>query len=221
MFFDTLNFEKRCVVIGAAPEFYGSTLIRPDDFVIVCDGGYAHAKAGEIRVDLWVGDSDSCVRTMPDGDFEKIRLPREKDDTDLLFAVKCAQERGYRNFLLLAALGGRIDHMLGNFAVGARIAESGGICALIGRFERIFIFKDNSLALTRTPDAVISLLPLGDRLGDVTLTGFHYPLSHADLVKEFPIGISNRFDGSEKMPVVCIGNGTALVTVRNDAGADC
>ncbi|MBP5729962.1 MAG: thiamine diphosphokinase, partial [Clostridia bacterium] len=117
---------RRAVVIGAAPAPWGAELIRPDDFVAVCDGGLSYAEALGLRFELLVGDFDSYTGALPSGGFELIRLPREKDDTDIGFAVQTLLARGSREFLLLGAAGGRLDHTLGNIAVAGAIAEAGG-----------------------------------------------------------------------------------------------
>ena len=53
---------KRCVIITAGelgePSRY-QDVIRPGDFLICCDGGYAHAKTLGVRPDLILGDFDS------------------------------------------------------------------------------------------------------------------------------------------------------------------
>lgn len=216
MFTDTLNMEARCVIIGAAPIFTGAEEIRPSDFVIVCDGGLAHAQAAGIRFDVLLGDFDSWNQPIPTGDFTTVTLPVEKDDTDLMYAVRYALKRGYQNFLLLGVFGGRTDHFLGNLSVGARIAEEGGLCVLFGANERLYILKDNALELTRTTDTIVSLLPLGDQIEHVSMTGFYYPLSDATLTKDFPLGISNQFSSTDETAVIQIGCGTAIIVVTQE-----
>lgn len=213
MFTDTLDMNKRCVIIGAAPVQTGAHLITPEDYVIVCDGGLAYAQSAGIPFHVLLGDFDSWTDPLPEGNFETITLPVEKDDTDLMFAVKLACSRGYTNFLLLGALGGRTDHFLGNLAVGAYIAARGGFCALYGDEETLFVLRNNSLTLTPRIGATVSVLPLGDELRHVTLTGLYYPLEDATLTKEFPLGVSNKIAQDQINPVIQIGEGTAVVIV--------
>ena len=62
------------------------------DFFIYCDSGLKHQEKFKenttvnITPNLIVGDFDSYKR--PDTDIEVIELPREKDDTDSVFAMK-------------------------------------------------------------------------------------------------------------------------------------
>ena len=94
-----LSGMRRCVVISAGEiRDYARArdLLREDDFFVFCDGGLAHADGLCVKPDLIVGDFDSCnsdVLLNWQDCCEVIQLPREKDDTDTLYAVKLAVER--------------------------------------------------------------------------------------------------------------------------------
>ena len=106
---------KRCVIVGGADiERYDRIRahLRADDFYICCDSGSKHREALGIVPNLIVGDFDP--HEDPHWDIETIALPREKDDTDTVFAVKEALKRGFQDFLLVGVIGGRLDHTLGN-----------------------------------------------------------------------------------------------------------
>ena len=106
---------KRCVIVGGADiERYDRIRahLREDDFYICCDSGSKHREALGIVPNLIVGDFDP--HEDPHWDIETIALPREKDDTDTVFAVKEALKRGFQDFLLVGVIGGRLDHTLGN-----------------------------------------------------------------------------------------------------------
>ena len=68
---------------------------------------------------------------MPDGD-RSVRLPPQKDDPDLLSALKVGWSRGAREFHIYGALGGRIDHTIANMQLMALLASHGGIGYLYG-----------------------------------------------------------------------------------------
>lgn len=213
MFTDQLELNKRCVIIGAAPIFSGYEAITDTDFVIVCDGGLFHAYAAGIHFDVLLGDFDSWNGAIPEGDFETITLPKEKDDTDLMYAVKLAFSRGYEHFLLLGVMGGRTDHFLGNIAAGAYVADKGGLCVLFGQQERLYVLKDNILTLSPIPGTTVSVLPWGDQLRHVTLTDLYYPLNDATLTNNFPLGVSNTIPQDAQCPTIQIGDGTAIIVV--------
>ncbi len=213
MFTDKLELKKRCVIIGAAPVFSGYESISDTDFVIVCDGGLFHALAANIAFNVLLGDFDSWKGPLPTGDFETITLPKEKDDTDLMYAVKLAISRGYKHFLFFGVFGGRTDHFLGNLAAGAYVASQGGLSVLFGQKERIYVVRDNILTLSPIPGTTISVLPWGDQLRHVTLTGLYYPLEDATLTNDFPLGVSNAIVQDTQSPVIQIGEGTAIIVV--------
>ena len=77
------------------------------------DKGYEYAKKAGAKPDLIVGDFDSYSGNLPD-DCEVIKLNSHKDDTDLLHCIEVALSRGYDDFVILAATGGRFDHTLAN-----------------------------------------------------------------------------------------------------------
>ena len=59
-----------------------------------------------------VGDFDSYDD--PHLDVETITLPVAKDDTDTVYAMREGMKRGCKEFLLLGAIGSRLDHTLVN-----------------------------------------------------------------------------------------------------------
>ena len=75
-----------CFIIGAG-SFYGLPVsVQRTDMVIAADGGWRICRRENITPDLLLGDFDS-LHTMPD--FARIRrVPVEKDDTDMMLAIK-------------------------------------------------------------------------------------------------------------------------------------
>ena len=63
--------------------------------------------------DLVVGDFDSYGGPV-DPSLPVSRMPAEKDDTDTLAGLKLGLARGYRDFVMVAAFGGRLDHTIAN-----------------------------------------------------------------------------------------------------------
>ena len=80
---------KRCVIVGGADiADYGFVCqkLAEEDFVIFCDSGIRHMADLRVAPSLIVGDFDSHEN--PNLGIETVVLPREKDDTDTVFAVK-------------------------------------------------------------------------------------------------------------------------------------
>ncbi|RBP98705.1 hypothetical protein CRD59_07695, partial [Bifidobacterium xylocopae] len=82
--------------------------------------------------DLIVGDFDSSSSPPPQGGSRIIRLPAEKDDTDMQAALKLGWEHGYRRVVIYGGLGGRIDHSIANVAAIRILAKHGGLGLLVG-----------------------------------------------------------------------------------------
>ena len=182
---------RRCVIVGGAPIARPEELrayLRGDDFLICCDGGLRHAAALGRQPDLIVGDFDSCED--PHAAIETIVLPRAKDDTDSCFAAKEALRRGFRDFLLLGAVGARLDHTLGNLAVALMLAGAGAKVRLADDFSEMELVSDE--AAVTDAIAYFSLLPLGGAAEGVSVTGAKFPLSGAVLGPESSLGVSNE-----------------------------
>lgn len=88
-------------------------------------------KAGA-KPNLIVGDFDSYSGNLPD-DREVIKLNSHKDDTDLLHCIEVALSRGYDDFVILAATGGRFDHTFANISVLMYLAKR---CKRNNRFRQ-------------------------------------------------------------------------------------
>ena len=186
---------NRCVIICASPEFHLASL-RADDYIIACDGGYEHAVRSGVRPHLVLGDFDSYAGEVA-GDIPTLRAPCEKDDTDTMLAIKLALEEGYRNFLLLGATGGRLDHMLANISAAVYIAGHGGSCVIEDRFNRVHVLRDGSLTLRGLKGQTLSVLSYTDEAQGVTLTGMKYPAKDYTMTSAFPIGVSNVVQSDE------------------------
>ncbi len=185
---------KRCVIVGGAdigdPESI-TALFRPDDVFVYCDSGLRHRDLLKRTPDLIIGDFDSYCLTEEDG-AELIVLPREKDDTDTAFAVKEMLRRGYEEFLLIGATGGRIDHTLGNLSLLMLLDSAGAHGTIADERSLITIANSNAPASVSGEWAYFSLLAAGGRATGVTVTGAKYPLTDAVLTPDFPLGVSNE-----------------------------
>ena len=134
-----INKNRRCVVIAGAPcadAAYIKAALRPLDYIICADRGYQTAVEAGVTPNLLVGDFDSYQGGLPRG-VEIIRLNPEKDNTDTLHCVKTALERGFTDFLLLAATGGRLDHTLANLSVTEYLADRGSRCIILSENQKM------------------------------------------------------------------------------------
>ena len=189
--------KKLCAIIsgGQSDDLAG---IRDADFIIACDRGYAYAKKAAIRPDLLVGDFDS-YRGELDKTVPVLDLPVEKDDTDTMAAVRWAVSEGFSEIRLYCALGGRLDHLMGNLQALGFACERGVKASLLGNDARIFLLKNDSITLPPLPGYSLSVLALSDRVENVCISGVKYPLQGARVTNTFPIGISNEWEDAAKI----------------------
>jgi len=183
--------DNRCVIIAGSPVF-SSVELTSGDYVAAVDSGYLHALSAGITPDLVIGDFDS-LDCLPEKKIKIVRSPAVKDDTDTFLAVKHALGLGYKNFLLLGATGGRLDHQTANIAACAFIAEQGGTCEMRDSTNIIYAIKNSKIRLEKKENWSVSVFSYSDKSFGVTLTGLKYALENAALTNTFPIGVSNEF----------------------------
>lgn len=88
-----------CYIVGAGTFYEEGFAPELGDFVIAADGGYQILLERGVTMDLVVGDFDS-IGFRPDHP-NVVDLPVEKDDTDMMAAIRLGRERGFRLLLPL------------------------------------------------------------------------------------------------------------------------
>ena len=200
-----------CWIFGAG-SFHGlPEAIQPGDFVIAADGGWRVCRELDITPDLLLGDFDSLGEVPDFGHI--LRLPVEKDDTDMVRAVKEGLAKGEKEFHLLGGMGGRrTDHTLANMQTLAYIARHGGRGWLYGSGERFTAICDGGeIMLPAKKSGILSVFCLGADAERVTIQGAQYPLTDAALTADFPLGVSNHFTG--KAVRVAVRRGCLLIGI--------
>ena len=198
-----------CFIIGAGP-FYGLPVAPgPEDVVLAADGGYRHCQTAGITPDLLLGDFDS-LHTMPD--FARIRrVPVEKDDTDMMLAIKEGLGRGETEFHLYGGMGGRTDHTIANLQGLLYLADHGAQGWLYGDRERFTAIRDGSITLPAREKGIVSVFCMGADSQGVTIEGGQYTVHDAVLTSSFPLGVSNHYVGN---PVrVTVTQGSLLIAL--------
>ena len=184
--------KRRCVIVGGAGIRKYQTIgeyLNPDDFNIFCDSGLCHQEALGIEPHLIVGDFDS--HSDPHWNTETIVLPREKNDTDTVFAVKEAIKRGFDDFLLLGAVGGRLDHTLGNVSILLMLHRQGKRALLVDDYSEMEIVSKLPVCVDDS-FGFFSLLNISGTADGITVEGAKYPLRDAEIQCTYQYGISNE-----------------------------
>ena len=163
--------------------------LRRDDWFVYCDGGLKHIQELGREPDLIVGDFDS--HEQPETDTETIVLPREKDDTDTVYAVKEAVRRGFREFLLIGVTGERFDHTFGNVSVLLYLDSLGIPACILDDYSEMRIISRET-AEVKGDCSWFSLLNISGTAKGITIRGAKYPLTDGEITSEYQYGISNE-----------------------------
>lgn len=210
--------DGKCIVIGAGDLTVSALEAAATDLVIAVDGGLGYCSLLGVEPDLILGDFDSvspeeakAVEALEQQIPEQIlRLPREKDDTDMLAALKEGLSRGYRDFRIYGGTGGRFDHTLANIQCLLYLKKHGAVGYLVDGTGMILVLMDESVEFQKGLEGYLSLFSLTEESVGVTIRGMKYPLEQAVIRNDFPIGISNEFTGEtavvsvEKGQLVCM-----------------
>lgn len=207
-----MNENRLCIVVGACPP--GLMILPQDAFIIACDGGVRYLE--DWGPDLIVGDFDSfdIDRIPPDMDCPVLRLPCEKDDTDIMAALREGIRRGFRRFLLYGCMGGRPDHAYANYQVLGWLTEQGAQGWLCGEGWLVTHIEKASMTIHGAPGRIFSVFAPEGRAAGVSIENARYPLQDAELSGAFPLGVSNEFRNG---PVrISVEEGRLLVMWQGD-----
>lgn len=157
------------------------------DFVLAADGGLLWAQRAGLSVDLLLGDLDSLPFLPPHG-LPVLRVPREKDATDLELALDHAVSLGAEKILVVGAFGARLDHTLANANL---LAKYDLPIVLFHEGARLYLVVDR-LEIPGAVGDLVSLLPLTDEARGVTTFGLRYALREGVLQRASTRGVSNE-----------------------------
>jgi thiamine pyrophosphokinase len=190
-------------------------LLEPDDRIICADGGTRYALSLGITPDLVLGDLDSLTeadqRRLIDGAVVVRRHPRDKDETDLELALDQALRDGTSAILIIAALGKRLDQVLGNISLMSDPRLSNANCRMDDGLEEV-LFCRSACTIHGTRGDIVSLIPWGNSVKGVRTDGLRWALSGDTLHVHKSRGISNEMLSTSAS--VQVENGVLLVIHR-------
>jgi len=206
-----MNTKNRCYIVGAG-EFHENELPQQSDYVIAADGGYSVLAKLNIVPDMLIGDFDSLKKVPNHPNI--ITCPVEKDDTDMMLAVRQGLDLGYKTFIINGGLGGRLDHTLANIQILKYLAEKTARGTLIGNNERITVINNDEITIDSNiaKGHTLSIFSMGDTAEGVTLKGLKYSLENKTLTNDYPIGCSNEFIGQPA--TISVRNGTLIIITQ-------
>ena len=197
-----------CYIIGAGENYGLDFTPTSNDFVIAADAGIRYLEQCGITADLVIGDFDSLDDGTPTHP-NTIALSAEKDDTDMLAAVREGINAGYSVFHIYCGMGGRIDHTIANIQILAYLSQNGMQGFLFGKDIIITAITNRKMTFDKILSGYISVFSYTEKSEGVYLHGLKYKLENATLTSTFPLGVSNEFIGKESS--ISVDSGTLLI----------
>ena len=199
--------NRKCFMYCAGSYYDGYVIPSEADFVVAVDGGYEHLKKLGIKPQLAVGDFDS-LGFVPQN-VETVCHPAVKDDTDTVLAAKLMLEKGYKNFYIFAAFGGREDHSYANYQLLTWLSRRGADVFAFDDGYAYTAVHNATIIFDKCYEGVVSTFCAGEVAQGVTMTGLKYTLDNAMLTCDNPTGVSNEFIGESA--TISVKEGTLLV----------
>ena len=211
-------------IIAAGPQCPAVMAAGREYLIIAADGGLRHLESAGLMPDVIIGDFDS-LGFVPEAPAPEsvnapapengkapavLRLPVEKDDTDMAAACQAAWEKGCRRLRIYGGTGSRPDHFLANLQLAAAYSRMGGDVQLIAPEFTVFAVTDGTVRLESAPGVTFSVFCHGDRAEGVSIGGdAKYTLADAQLTNTRALGVSNQMTGSEAY--ITVRSGTLLI----------
>lgn len=185
---------KKCVILASMP---AADSLRHwcdgADLFIAADAGWRQAQAWGLSPDLYLGDYDSAPAPEGVPAARLDRLPAEKDDTDTHYAARRALAAGCGEVVILGGLGGRLDHTLANLNTLLFLSQNGVQAVLADEATEVRALLPGEHTLAARPGWYCSLFPAQGQVEGLCIENLKYPLAHASLRADWPLGVSNEF----------------------------
>ena len=168
--------------------------ISEKDYLIAVDGGLLNMLKLGLQPHLLIGDLDSIsaadLHQCQQAGVEILRFSPQKNETDLELALLEAIKREFPQILLTCALGGRLDHSLGNLSILAMPESKGLQISILDGQTSVYLVRDQ-LHLETTQGDLVSLIPAGTEVQGIHTDGLRYPLENEKLDPWKTRGLSN------------------------------
>lgn len=200
-----------CYIFGAGEFSPCEITLSEEDLVIAADGGYDHLLRIGLRADIVLGDFDSVTsaEVWEDTICERYTYPPEKDDTDMLLAIRLGLSKGYKTFSIYGGLGGRLDHTVANIQALSFLAAEGADAILHHKDYELTVIQNSSYTVPKDITGYVSVFSLSDKSENVTIRGLKYEITGKTLTNTFPLGVSNEAVG--KKGIISVEKGTLLI----------
>jgi thiamine pyrophosphokinase len=195
--------------------------ISAPDRVVAADGGAALLDILGLTPNIVIGDFDSVdpalltkLRSFPGIDVRNYEHDK-KNETDTELAVLAALEWHPRRVYIFGAVGGRVDHTVGNLLLLAHPELEGYDVRIVQGDQELYLARPERWTIIGgRPGDTVSVFPLKSDAVGVKNEGLEYPLNGETIPFGTSRGISNVLLGNEAR--VWLDQGELLVVVVRD-----
>ena len=202
-----MNMNKKCYIVGAGDNSGTNFVKRENEYVIAADGGLEVLKEIGITPDLIMGDFDS-LGYVPKGE-NVIKHKVEKDDTDMMLAVKSAIDMGYDFIEIFGGTGGRPDHTIANIQTMLYASRKGVSVKMTDKNHTYYVITNESIILSAKQSGDLSVFALGGNALNVHIKGAKYVAEGLRLTPDNPTAVSNSYIGNEV--IISVEKGSLLI----------
>lgn len=199
-----------CYIVGAGDNSGTNFTVNKDnkDCVIAADGGLKVIESMGIVPDYILGDFDS-LGYVPNGS-NVIKHRVEKNDTDMMLAVKLAIDKGYKNIVIYGGTGGsRIDHTFANIQTLLYASKRNADIKMIDAVNEYYVITDCEITIPPHKEKDFSVFPLGEMAEKVDIRGALYQTDKVNLYPDSTLSVSNSF--MEKDVTIKVQKGSLLI----------
>ena len=198
-------------------EGFIQNMVDEDDIIFCADGGADYAFRYKVEPDYIIGDMDSVSADILDFYKERgINIERyspEKDYTDFELILQRIgdYEKGkgisFDGIYVFGGLGKRTDMTLNNL----HLLEKYTRLVFFSGDEEIF-YRDEAFSLKGREGYGFSIIPLSEKIEELSLKGFKYELENTDVERKSSRLVSNVVTSGESK--VEFGQGKLLVILK-------
>jgi thiamine pyrophosphokinase len=167
------------------------------DEIIAVDGGLTSVDLIGYKPDIIIGDFDTVDKKLLDKYASAVilKLNPVKDNTDTEEAVDYAISHNATSVDIIGALGGRLDHTIGNIFLLKKAYELNVSARVLSPQNEAFIIYNYAKVYSKGYKYV-SLIQFDGSAKGVTLKGFKYNVEDFDFdtSKTYRLGISNEIE---------------------------
>ena len=188
--------SRSCAIFGGGDSVSLETVnneLVGDELMIAADSGYLLMKKLGFSPDLIIGDFDSAPE--PDCQNKEV-YPVEKDDTDLMLAIKHGISEGCSRFVFFGATGGRLDHTFAAVQSLAYLLDNRASGVITSDDVRIELLDPGVYSIIKKDGFTLSLLAFSEKVEGLTVSGTKYCCENICLSSSFPLGVSNSIEKS-------------------------